>query len=124
MASRALATLRCLCHASSPGSSVWRSGVVPHAHGAAIQPRLRPAPVQLSGPALQQTIRAYASKKKSGKKGGKQRSNDDSDDAPPGDPVDMDALEKRMQTHVDWFAAELRTLRAGRASPGILDNVR
>ncbi|KAJ2773905.1 hypothetical protein IWQ56_000814, partial [Coemansia nantahalensis] len=87
----------------------------------------RPCPAALlRAPADQQQLRAYGSKRKGGKKGGSQRSaeQEDPDGDADGDPVDMARMEKRMDARVERLASELQAMRAGRASPGILDHVR
>ncbi|KAJ2851854.1 hypothetical protein IWW36_000815 [Coemansia brasiliensis] len=71
-----------------------------------------------------QSIRSYGSKKKGGKKSKKEEEEDVEQFPPDRDPVDMDKMNQRMQAQVEWFTSELRSMRAGRANPGILSRVR
>ncbi|KAJ1875786.1 hypothetical protein LPJ55_000412 [Coemansia sp. RSA 990] len=81
------------------------------------------APLISSSAVQLQPTRWYGSKKKGGKKSKKDE--DDAEQFPlDQDPVDMDKMSQRMQAQVEWFTSELRSMRAGRANPGILSRVR
>ncbi|KAJ1733959.1 hypothetical protein LPJ61_001314 [Coemansia biformis] len=89
--------------------------------------QLRPHPAMLRlALAGRQQLCAYGSKRKGGKKGGSQRSDEQEDagGSAGADPVDMERMEKRMAGRVERLASELQAMRAGRASPGMLDHVR
>ncbi|KAJ2665632.1 hypothetical protein IWW48_000083 [Coemansia sp. RSA 1200] len=67
--------------------------------------------------------RWYGSKKK-GKKHHKEEEEKEPSDSEADVLPDMDATKEHMNHCLERFATELRTLRAGRANPGILDRVR
>ncbi|KAJ2687187.1 hypothetical protein IWW39_003108 [Coemansia spiralis] len=78
---------------------------------------------------IQQQCRAYGSSKKGAKKSkGKGGSKKDKDGDEDGGPVEMtldvDKMAEQMEHSVGRFAEELQAVRAGRASPAILNGVR
>ncbi|KAJ1912238.1 hypothetical protein LPJ71_002758, partial [Coemansia sp. S17] len=89
------------------------------------QPLLIPAPS--SNLFSQQQCRDYGSSKKGAKrgKGGSKRGKEDDEDSGPVEmTLDLDKMTEQMEHSVGRFAEELQAVRAGRASPAILNGVR
>ncbi|KAJ1938343.1 hypothetical protein GGF37_004845 [Kickxella alabastrina] len=78
----------------------------------------------------QNQCRFFASKKKGGKKAGsaggkKHAEEEDAEDVGPVEmTLDLDKMAEQMQLSIDRFATELQAVRAGRASPAMLDHVK
>ncbi|KAJ2756738.1 hypothetical protein GGI19_000616 [Coemansia pectinata] len=75
----------------------------------------------------QQQCREYGSSKKGAKKGkggSKKGKEDDEDSGPVEMTLDLDKMAEQMEHSVGRFAEELQAVRAGRASPAILNGVR